>query len=389
MRLPGLGPKTARRIWQELGITTIADLQAAAEAQQLRGHAGIGPGTEEKIAAALAQPRDVRRPAAIAARDDAAEAASRRRRAARAPCVRRGLARGLGPAHARDRSRPRHHRHRLRPAGARRLLLHPAVGRRGRGARGRRRQRSSPTTVCASTCASSRRRATATCCSTSPARRTTTSRCARTRSAAGCSVSEYSVTEVETGEEHHFAREEDVYRFLGYDWIPPELREDGGELAAARADALPALVELADLRGDLHTHTTWSDGKDSLEEMVAAAQAPRVRVLRDLRSLAAASRRPARPAVGGDRRAERAGRAVPHPQGDRGEHSPRRLARRAGRASSRRRDWVVASVHSRFDHERDRARLCRDGEPVRRLHRSRHESQDRQAGALAGRRASA
>ena len=60
-------------------------------------------------------------------------------------------------------------------------------------------------------------------------------------------------------------------RFLGYDWIPPELRENGGELAAARKHELPALVELGDLRGDLHTHTTWSDGKDSLEDMVAAA----------------------------------------------------------------------------------------------------------------------
>src|SRR5918911_544580 len=57
MRLPGLGPKTARRIWKELGITTVDALKAAAEAQQLRGHAGIGPGTEEKIAAALARPR--------------------------------------------------------------------------------------------------------------------------------------------------------------------------------------------------------------------------------------------------------------------------------------------------------------------------------------------
>src|SRR6201989_329936 len=57
MRLPGLGPKTARRIWKALGITTAADLKAAAESQQLRGHAGIGPGTEEKIAAALARPK--------------------------------------------------------------------------------------------------------------------------------------------------------------------------------------------------------------------------------------------------------------------------------------------------------------------------------------------
>ena len=62
-------------------------------------------------------------------------------------------------------------------------------------------------------------------------------------------------------------------RFLGYAWIPPELRENGGELAAARKGELPELVSLGDLRGDLHTHTTWSDGKDSLETMVAAAQA--------------------------------------------------------------------------------------------------------------------
>src|SRR6188472_54449 len=57
MRLPGLGPKTARRIWQELGITSVTALKAAAEAGELRGHAGIGPGTEQKIVEALARPR--------------------------------------------------------------------------------------------------------------------------------------------------------------------------------------------------------------------------------------------------------------------------------------------------------------------------------------------
>jgi len=62
MRLPGLGPKTARRIWQELGITTVAGLKAAAEAGQLKGNAGIGPGTEAKIAAALAKPTAVAGP---------------------------------------------------------------------------------------------------------------------------------------------------------------------------------------------------------------------------------------------------------------------------------------------------------------------------------------
>src|SRR5207248_11434081 len=57
MRLPGLGPKTARRLWQELGITTVAALQAAAAAHQLRGLAGLGAKSEEKILAALAKPK--------------------------------------------------------------------------------------------------------------------------------------------------------------------------------------------------------------------------------------------------------------------------------------------------------------------------------------------
>jgi len=76
---------------------------------------------------------------------------------------------------------------------------------------------------------------------------------------------------VETGEVHAFETEQDVYAYLGYEWIPPELREGGGELEAARTGTLPDLVELGDLRGDLHTHTTWSDGKDTLEAMVAEA----------------------------------------------------------------------------------------------------------------------
>jgi len=67
-------------------------------------------------------------------------------------------------------------------------------------------------------------------------------------------------------------REEDIYAALGLDWIPPELREDRGEIAAAAAHALPRLIERADLRGDLHAHTTETDGKESIEAMAAAAK---------------------------------------------------------------------------------------------------------------------
>lgn len=66
--------------------------------------------------------------------------------------------------------------------------------------------------------------------------------------------------------------EEDVYAALGLDWIPPELREDRGEIGAARAHRLPKLVTLADLRGDLHVHTQATDGHDMLEAMAAEAQ---------------------------------------------------------------------------------------------------------------------
>ncbi|HJZ78255.1 MAG TPA: DNA polymerase/3'-5' exonuclease PolX [Vicinamibacterales bacterium] len=68
-------------------------------------------------------------------------------------------------------------------------------------------------------------------------------------------------------------REEDIYAALGLDWVPPELREMRGELDAAEAHALPRLVDVADLRGDLHMHTTETDGKDDIRTMAEAARA--------------------------------------------------------------------------------------------------------------------
>lgn len=67
-------------------------------------------------------------------------------------------------------------------------------------------------------------------------------------------------------------REEDIYSALGLDWIPPELREMRGEIDAAEAHALPRLVDRADLRGDLHMHTTETDGKDDIRTMAEAAR---------------------------------------------------------------------------------------------------------------------
>ena len=66
--------------------------------------------------------------------------------------------------------------------------------------------------------------------------------------------------------------EASVYQTIGLSWVPPELRENRGEIEAAQAGTLPRLIEPADLKGDLHAHTNWSDGRSTLEEMVQAAQ---------------------------------------------------------------------------------------------------------------------
>lgn len=88
----------------------------------------------------------------------------------------------------------------------------------------------------------------------------------------GLSLSEYALKR-EDGREILCATEEEVYRALGLPLIPPELREDRGEVEAALDGALPELVELGDLRGDLQFHTTWSDGHYSLLEMAESARA--------------------------------------------------------------------------------------------------------------------
>jgi DNA polymerase (family X) len=85
-------------------------------------------------------------------------------------------------------------------------------------------------------------------------------------------VNEWGVFEDRQGEKRIGGAEEmDVFAALGLPWIPPELREGKGEIEAALAGKLPKLLERADMRGDLHMHTTETDGKSSLEDMVAAA----------------------------------------------------------------------------------------------------------------------
>ena len=88
----------------------------------------------------------------------------------------------------------------------------------------------------------------------------------------GLKVSEYGVEETTSGKVHECATEAEVYQLLGLRFIPPELREDSGEIEAAAAGSLPDLIETGDLKGDLHLHSDWSDGHATIMEMALAAK---------------------------------------------------------------------------------------------------------------------
>ena len=89
----------------------------------------------------------------------------------------------------------------------------------------------------------------------------------------GLTLNEYGLFTLTDNQRVAGETEEEIYQKLGYEWIPPELRENSGELEAAQRDTLPKLVQLADMRGDLHMHTTETDGKNTLREMAEAAAA--------------------------------------------------------------------------------------------------------------------
>ena len=269
LRLPALGPKTARRIWQELGITTVEDLRKAAEAQRLRALPGLGAKTEERILKALDEKPQEKRtllaaglPAVQAvvealkqheAAQEVSEAGSVRRRTetvrdldiiatAKDPAaltdyftkltwVAEVEAKGKTKATVVSHDGLRFDLRVVPPDSYGNLLQHFTGSKRHNVA----------------------------------LREDAVRR--------GFSVSEYGVKETESGEVFTAATEEQLYERLGYRWIPPELREGRGELEAARAGELPALVEVSDLRGDLHMHSTWSsDAQDTIEEMARAAR---------------------------------------------------------------------------------------------------------------------
>lgn len=88
----------------------------------------------------------------------------------------------------------------------------------------------------------------------------------------GYHLNEHSVTR-KNGERVPIETEADIYRTLGLDWMPPEMREDRGEIEAAERHTLPVLVEMSDIKGDLHCHSNWSDGTETILAMAQAAKA--------------------------------------------------------------------------------------------------------------------
>jgi DNA polymerase (family 10) len=89
----------------------------------------------------------------------------------------------------------------------------------------------------------------------------------------GLKLSEYGITDIASGKLDKFATEEAFYKRQGLELMPPEIREGGEEIERAEKGTLPRLVELPDIKGDLHVHSDWSDGRDSVEDMAKAAKA--------------------------------------------------------------------------------------------------------------------
>jgi DNA polymerase (family 10) len=272
MRVPGLGPKTAGRIWSQLGVTTLAGLQEAAAAGRLRTLAGLGAKTEEKVPKALAAGVGEEAPKrgllgrglpivrevvealrAHPSAEQVSEAGSVRRR--------RETFRDLDViATASDPAALTTHFVSL--PWATEVAAHGDTKATVVTAQG---YRLDLRVVPPESFGDLLQHFTG-----SKEHNVALREDAVRRS---FSVSEYGVTATETGEVHTFRSEEELYEFLGYAYIPPELRENAGELEAARENRLPDLVALGDLRGDLHSHSTWSaDAKATIEEMALAAR---------------------------------------------------------------------------------------------------------------------
>jgi DNA polymerase (family X) len=272
MHLPGFGPKRARRLYDELGIDSLEKLREAAEAQQLRGLRGFGAKAEEKLLETLAAGHDGR-PAP-------------RWLLSRALPVAEQIVDALRGAPGADRVEVAGSLRRSADAvkdldivattADRAALVSVFVGLplvdsvQASGDAGARVVLHSGMSVDLKIVAPDQFGNVLQHFTGSKNHNVALREAAVRR---GLHVSEYGILDDASGETLRCATEEEVYGRLGLPWIPPELREGRGELEAAAAGTLPELVTLEDLRGDLHSHTVLSDGRQDVEAMAAAAQA--------------------------------------------------------------------------------------------------------------------
>ena len=274
--LPGLGPKRARRLFDELAIDSLESLTAAAQAHRIRSLKGFGPKAEESMLAAAQ---------AAAAQAPGHDGAARRVVLDRALAVGEELVAALRehPAAA----------HVELAGSARRMTdsvkdLDVIATAREPGALAQAAAELDLVEVAQTPSESGVRLRTHTGLRvdlrivapdqfgnllqhfTGSKEHNMALREAAVRK--GLHVSEYGILDDATGQTHRCATEAEVYALLGLQYIEPELRENRGELEAAAAGTLPDLVRRSDLRGDLHCHTTASDGTASIEEMAVAAR---------------------------------------------------------------------------------------------------------------------
>src|SRR3954471_2136063 len=272
LRIPGLGPKSVARVWKELGVTDLAALKAAAAGSPTGVPQGLGAKSEQRILAYVA-------PTAEAAGDGRTLLGTA---LPAALAVVATLAEALGSDLVSEAGSLRRRRETVRDldviAGAddpaavtADFVVRPWVVE--VAARG-----DTKATVVSTDGLRFDLRVVPPDCFGNLLQHFTGSKqhnVALREDAVrrGLSISEYGVTHVESGKVFTTRSEHELYEHLGYQFVPPELRENSGEIAAARKGELPQLIEVEDLEGDLHSHSTWSDGRASIGEMAAAALA--------------------------------------------------------------------------------------------------------------------
>jgi DNA polymerase (family 10) len=271
-RVPGVGAKTARLLFEQLEVSSLDDLKTAAEGEKIRDVKGLGPKAEENVLAALerlGEPGEGPGRVLLSAVRPIAEELAAALRAH--PAANRVEVAGSARRWAETCKDIDLIATAEQPAELAAFLAgHELIAAAGNpGPNGVRAQTHNGISVDLRIVAPQAFGNLLQHFTGSKAHNVQLREAAAAR---GLSVSEHGITETESSETTLCASEEEVYDRLGYAYIEPELREGRGELKAARAGKLPDLVSVDDIRGDLHSHTTLSDGRNTLEEMAEAGR---------------------------------------------------------------------------------------------------------------------